>query len=144
MNGTAATTPAARASSTSSAASALLVASGFSQMTCLPALRAIRTNGACRWFGVQMCTTSTSGEVTSSSADAAPQAAPSWRAESSTSTGDASATAVRVPPAARTARAWTSPMKPSPMIPERSPVVALRRVPPNVMVAGFDSGMAHL
>src|SRR5665647_2863152 len=71
MNGTAATTPAARASSTSSAASALLVASGFSQMTCLPALSAIRTNGACRWFGVQMCTTSTSGEVTSSSADAA-------------------------------------------------------------------------
>jgi len=29
----------------------------------------------------------------------------------------------------RTARAWTSPMKLSPVIPERSPEVALRRAP---------------
>ena len=44
-------------------------ASGFSQITCLPAASAASASGTCRWFGVQMCTTSTSGSRTSSSAE---------------------------------------------------------------------------
>ena len=33
-------------------------ARGFSQITCLPAARAASASGTCRWFGVQMWTTS--------------------------------------------------------------------------------------
>ena len=50
---------------------------GFSQITCLPAARAARPSGTCRWFGVQMWTTSTSGEATSSSAESKARSAPS-------------------------------------------------------------------
>ena len=51
--------------------------------TCLPAARAASASGRCRWLGVQMCTTSTSGDSTSSSEVAKARSAPSARAASS-------------------------------------------------------------
>ena len=51
-------------------------ASGFSQITCLPASSAASASGRWRWFGVQTWTTSTSGSRTISSAESKARSAP--------------------------------------------------------------------
>ena len=51
MNASISATPAERQPSTMCCASAELMASGFSQRTCLPAAAARNVHGACRWFG---------------------------------------------------------------------------------------------
>ena len=75
---------------------------------------------ACRWLGVQMWTTSTSGAVTSDSASAKPRSAPSARAASRALEADEAATPTNRAPARRAAWAWTAPMKPVPATATRS------------------------
>ena len=103
MNGTAAVIPASAAAEASRCASAGVVASGFSQITCLPARIAISASAACVTFGVQMWTASTSSAAISSSADAAACSACSRSAELAARSGVTSATRLTTPPAARTA-----------------------------------------
>src|SRR3984893_5685429 len=67
-----------------------------------------------------MCTTSTSGALISSSAEAAGGSIINRSAALAACSKVEAATRVRTPPAASTARAWTVPMKPGPMIPARS------------------------
>src|SRR5919199_873077 len=69
MNGTVATGPERSAAVTSASASAAVIASGFSQTTCLPAARAASASGAWRRFGVQTWTTSTPSAAASSSGE---------------------------------------------------------------------------
>ena len=69
--------PAAAAASTAPRAPRSSVASGFSQITFLPARSAASATVRWRWFGVQTCTTSRSAASTSSSAVACERSAPS-------------------------------------------------------------------
>ena len=94
-------------------------ASGFSQTTCLPAARAAAARSACRWLGVQTWTTSTSGLVARTSAWSNASSAPRRRAAARPRSGVEAATPTRRAPARRTARAWTSPMKPVPTMAAR-------------------------
>ena len=96
------------------------IASGFSQITCFPAASASSASSACRWFGVQMCTTSMSPAVARSAARASCRSAPSRSTAATPLSAVDPATAVTAPPAARTARACTAPAKPVPIMPERS------------------------
>ena len=57
-------TPARFTASAIARASSTVLASGFSQMMCLPALAAAMAISACTLLGVQMSTTSTSGRAT--------------------------------------------------------------------------------
>lgn len=68
----------------------------------------------------------------SSEAEANPRSAPNSAASAATLPGPESATAASVPPAARTAAAWTPPMNPMPIMPDRTPDASLPRAPPSV------------
>src|SRR6478736_1731242 len=118
MNGTAFTTPAAVARSTRPAALSGLIASGFSQTTALTAAMAAWASSAWVAFGVQMCTTSISSRSIRSRPEFAVCSACQASAALRASSGVADATACTTPPAARTAAACTSPMKPVPMMPD--------------------------
>ena len=73
-----------------------------------------------------MCTTSTSGAWTSSSADSNARSAPSAAAASVARSGDEAATPTRRAPANRDERAWTDPMNPV-------PAIAARTSPPDMV-----------
>ncbi len=72
-------------------------------------------SSACTWLGVQMCTTSMSSAVASSSGVAYARSAPRRSAASRPRSGDDVATPARRAPASRAERAWTPPMKPAPI-----------------------------
>ena len=59
-------TPASLASRTNSFDSAEFIASGFSLTMCFPAAIVALLTGKCKWLGVQLWTTSTSGSAISS------------------------------------------------------------------------------
>ena len=119
------------AASTISSAPRSSIASGFSQMTCLPAASAASASGRCRWLGVQMCTTSTSGASTSSSAVSNERSAPSAAAASRPRSGEDAATPTRRAPARRADRAWTAPMNPV-------PAMATRTSPPDMSADAIE------
>ena len=73
----------------------------------------------CVWFGVQMWTTSTSPSVSACSSEVYADTAPNRVAAAAAWSALRETTAATVPPAARTARAWTSPMNPVPTMTDR-------------------------
>ena len=81
---------------------------------------AARTSGAWVAFGVQMCTTSTSSAASSSSTVPVGNSAPIRSAAARDDSGVEPTIRETTPPARRTARACTVPMKPTPMMPART------------------------
>src|SRR5690606_37145793 len=100
-------------------ASSSVSASGFSQITCLPAASARSASGTWRLFGVQMCSRSMSGDSASSSAEPKGCSAPSSLAAAADRAGVDAATPTNRAPAWRIDRACTPPMKPVPAMPAR-------------------------
>jgi hypothetical protein len=95
------------------------VASGFSQITGVPAASTASAISAWVLFGVQMCTTSTSSAAASSAIDPTPRSAPSTSTARAVASGVRPVVATTTPPAARTACACTAPMNPAPTIAAR-------------------------
>ena len=108
------TVPAACCASTSASADAGSRVKGFSQSTCLPCASAVVASCAWSSLGTHRCTTSTSGSVTSASADANARSAPRRAAASLPRSGVEAATPTNRAPARRAARGVRGPDEPHP------------------------------
>src|SRR4051794_34973548 len=112
---TAFTRPLASASATSSADSSLVIASGFSHTTCLPAAS---SRLACGWwssFGLVTWTTRTRSSATSSSSELYARGTPRAAARSSARGPDEPSSPTTFTPMRRSASMCTVPMNPLPI-----------------------------